>query len=63
MSHVTVLGNLHIPADVWLAELFQFEFCEECGHDAEDHIAVPFLGNWFAICKNDLAELEGIEAS
>jgi hypothetical protein len=43
-------GNLHIPADQWLREQFEFEFCAECGGDAEHHTAVPFMGNWFARC-------------
>lgn len=32
--------------------LFEFEYCGECGGDAEDHIPCigPF-GLWFAMCK------------
>jgi len=35
----------------WLADLFEFEYCAECGSDADGHDAVPFMGNWFARCK------------
>lgn len=36
----------------WMAKLFEFEYCAECGGDAEDHIpcAGPF-GLPFAMCK------------
>jgi hypothetical protein len=34
------------------SELFECEYCAECGGDAEDHIPTigPF-GLWFAMCK------------
>lgn len=37
----------------WLADLFEFEFCPECGGDAEDHevCLVPGIGNFFARCR------------
>lgn len=44
------MSNLHVPPEIWLAELFETEYCEECGGDAEHHTAVPFMGNWFARC-------------
>ena len=34
----------------WLEQLFEYEYCDECGKDAEDHQAVPFMGGWFACC-------------
>ena len=36
----------------WLADLFEFEFCPECGGDAEDHeiCIVPGMGTFFARC-------------
>lgn len=36
----------------WLRELFEFEYCHECGGDACDHIPCngPF-GMPFAMCK------------
>ncbi len=38
------------PAE-WLADLFEFELCAECGHDADMHVvcAGPF-GLFFARC-------------
>lgn len=36
----------------WAAELFEFELCEECGGDAEDHEARIVMGHWFAKCKS-----------
>lgn len=43
-------GNLNTPAEQWLKEQFEYEYCPECGGDAEHHTAVPFMGNWFARC-------------
>jgi hypothetical protein len=43
-------GNLSQEPEDWLKDLFEFEFCAECGGDAQHHTAVPFLGNWFARC-------------
>lgn len=42
--------NQKLPA--WLLELFEYEYCHECGGDAEDHIPCegPF-GMPFAMCK------------
>lgn len=37
-------------AATWLVELFEYEYCAECGGDAEHHTAVPLFGNWFARC-------------
>lgn len=35
----------------FLAELFEFEFCDECGGDAEHHrVVYDPLGNLFAQC-------------
>lgn len=44
-------GNLDTPPDEWLAEQFEYELCEECGADADEHDAIPFMGNWFARCQ------------
>jgi hypothetical protein len=40
----------------WLEQLFEFEFCAECGGDAEDHVIclVPGIGNYFARCLGAL---------
>ena len=35
----------------WVKELFEFEYCAECGGDWYDHVANILLGNWFARCK------------
>lgn len=45
------MGNLNIPPEQWLKEQFEYERCSECGGDAEHHVALPILGNWFAQCK------------
>lgn len=34
----------------WLARQFEFEYCHECGGDAEHHTVCGFLGNYFARC-------------
>ncbi len=46
-----LLGNPPIAAYAFLQELFECEFCYECHGDIEHHDAIPFLGNWFARCK------------
>lgn len=43
-------GNLAIPADEWLRDQFEHEWCAECGRDHRHHTAVPLMGNWFARC-------------
>lgn len=43
--------NLHIDQQQWLKELFEYEYCSECGGDAEHHTAIVFFGNWFARCN------------
>lgn len=45
------MGNLTMAPEDWLEELFKWELCLECHGDAEDHTAIPFLGNWFARCS------------
>ena len=37
---------------IWLERLFEFEYCPECGGDAEDHVVCLVLGNYFARCKH-----------
>jgi hypothetical protein len=36
----------------WLEKLFEFEYCAECGGDAQDHVVciVPGMGTYFARC-------------
>ena len=47
----------------WLAEFFEFEFCPECGGDAEDHIVclISGMGTFFARCIRK-GEAGGIDA-
>jgi hypothetical protein len=35
----------------WAERLFEFELCEECHGDVEDHDYLIVLGHWFARCK------------
>ena len=37
----------------WLESLVEFEYCAECGGDAEDHevCVVPGVGTYFARCR------------
>ena len=42
-----------IAPEQWLVNMFEFEYCEVCHGDVEDHTAIPFMGNWFAQCKPD----------
>ena len=46
---VTTMIETH---EKWLEDLFEFEYCGECGGDAEDHevCIVPGIGNYFARC-------------
>jgi hypothetical protein len=50
------MSNLSTPPDEWLADLFEYEYCAECGGDACHHTAIPFMGNWFARCDYPPAE-------
>lgn len=43
-------------ATEWLKQQFEFEYCHECGKDADKHTAVMVLGNWFARCNEPLTE-------
>lgn len=41
------------PQDEWLAELFEFELCAECGLDANQHqVTLDALGNYHATCNH-----------
>lgn len=50
---VLLMNTLTIHADTWLAELFEYEYCEECHGDTRDHDVIDVMGNWFARCKPD----------
>lgn len=46
--------SLEIPKqsfEDWAKELFECEYCAECGGDWYDHEPNVLLGNWFARCK------------
>ena len=49
-------------AEQFLEELFEYEYCDECGGDAPDHDAIPLsLGAYggpyfFARCKPDAVD-------
>lgn len=57
------MSNLDIPADVWLREQFEYEYCAECGGDAPDHDAIAFLGNWFARCRRDSCDKRDVASA
>jgi hypothetical protein len=41
--------------EAWLEQLFEFEFCAECGGDANDHevCIIPGVGTYFARCLRE----------
>ena len=55
-----------MTATDWLAELFEYQLCAECGRDADQHtVCLTPLGTFFARCNDPLitndpdSELEG----
>ena len=44
------MSNLNIDPEEWMKELFEYEYCCECGGDTRHHTAVPFMSNWLARC-------------
>ena len=40
-------------AEEWAERFFEFEKCDACGKDREDHDIIPFVGHWFARCKTE----------
>ncbi|MHB1787789.1 MAG: hypothetical protein ACYCS7_16970 [Acidimicrobiales bacterium] len=46
-------GTMIETPEEWLASLFEYESCPECGGDAEEHVVclVPGIGNFFARCR------------
>lgn len=51
------VDGLGVSAATFLAQLFEYERCEECGGDADAHRAGPDpLGLWHAWCRNPAAE-------
>lgn len=43
-----------LTPEEFLEQMFEFEYCSECGRDAPDHTAVigP-MGQWFAYCLKE----------
>lgn len=39
-----------MSAKQWLKEQFEYEYCEECGGDAQHHAVASVMGNPFAYC-------------
>lgn len=40
--------------EVWLAQMFEFEYCGECGKDADRHVVtIDPLGKRHASCLDD----------
>ena len=56
-------GSIDQTPEDWLAGLFEFEFCAECGGDAADHdvCLVPGIGNYFARCRRSVVEPDATE--
>jgi hypothetical protein len=44
-------------------ELFEFNYCEECGGDERDHLPAEAMGGWFAYCKPNAVNRAGIDVS
>lgn len=34
----------------WATDLFEFEYCAECGGDVDAHVPLVIMGHWFAQC-------------
>ena len=52
-SYDELIDSDGLTAREWLEHFFEFQRCDNCGHDIEEHTAVPFLGNWFARCDKE----------
>ena len=51
LEDIPATSTLNIDPQIWLAELFECQFCEECAGDTPHHVAIPLNNNWFAKCK------------
>jgi len=40
-----------VTAEEWGKELFEIEYCGECGKDWDEHDYYLVLGHWFAKCR------------
>ena len=45
-----------LTAKEWAEQLFEFEYCGECGGDVKDHDYILILGHWFALCKTGVKD-------
>jgi len=50
----TITNPDGLTAEAWLVESFEYESCHECGKDEDAHVAIMFMGNWFALCDPSL---------
>ena len=49
------MGNVdEITPDEWLAELFKYENCSECGEGVDNHGVIILEGNYFAKCIKEV---------
>ncbi len=49
LDHADASGR---TAEEFMAELFEYELCDECGGDADEHdICMGPFGLWFARCR------------
>ena len=49
-----ILNPDGLTGEQWLEEAFEYENCDECGGDETTHVAIMFMGNWFALCDPSL---------
>lgn len=47
---IQIMSRYNIPAEKWLQEQFEDEFCSQCGGDAKHHTVIIVMGNWSAHC-------------
>ncbi len=46
-----------LTAKEWAAPMFEYQYCDECGGDKDDHAYVLILGGrWFAYCLRTMGE-------
>jgi hypothetical protein len=42
-----------VTSKEWAENQFEFEYCNNCHGDIEDHDYILVLGHWFARCKKE----------
>lgn len=50
MEYLDTCGR---TAEQALTDFFEWEYCSECGRDADAHTPVPLLGNFFFRCNQE----------